>query len=255
MFCIADFLAIHYQKLTYRILRTTHILAFLMGFMFILYSDYKSQPVYMVLFLAFFAFAAGAQQLAKRKGWHRKYLDYRTLAEGLRVQFYLAAAGITSDNESKFTHDNFLQTQDPELGWIRNVMRVAGTRCDADRLVTPEGLEFTMKEWVGNEESGQLGYYQRKAQQWLKKNRNTERLSQLSLVVSVLVICVILVAGNDARRRRGRPAVRIHGCRAARLRCAPGLCAEHGRERVDQAVRFHEPRFLQCEASPGKCRG
>jgi hypothetical protein len=53
-----------------------------------------------------------------------------------------------------------------------------------------------MKEWVGDEESGQLGYYQRKAQQWLKKNRNTERLSLLSLVVSVLVICVILVAGS-----------------------------------------------------------
>ncbi len=195
VFCIADFLAIYYQKLTYRILKTTHLLAFLMGFMFILYSDYKSQPVYMVLFLVFFALAAGAQIFAKRRGWHRKYLDYRTLAEGLRVQFYLSAAGITTDNESKFMHDNFLQTQDPELGWIRNVMRVAGTRCDADRLVTQEGLEFTMKEWVGDDESGQLGYYQRKAQQWLKKNRNTERLSQLSLVVSVLVICVILFAG------------------------------------------------------------
>ena len=96
VFCIADFLAIYYQKLTYRILKTTHILAFLMGFMFILYSDYKSQPVYMVLFLAFFALAAGAQIFAKRRGWHRKYLDYRTLAEGLRVQFYLYAAGITT---------------------------------------------------------------------------------------------------------------------------------------------------------------
>jgi hypothetical protein len=193
-FCISDWLAIHYQKLTLRVLKTTHLLAFLMGFMFILFSDLRSQQIYMVAFLVFFILAALAQTLAKKKGWHRKYLDYRTLAEGLRVQFYMSAAGITSDNESKFTHDNFLQTQDPELGWIRNVMRVAGTRCDADQTVLPDGLEFTIREWIGDSESGQLGYYNKKVAQWIKKNRNTERLSMLSLVTSVAVILLILFA-------------------------------------------------------------
>ena len=149
----------------------------------------------MVAFLLFFVSSAGVQMLAKRKGWHRKYLDYRTLAEGLRVQFYLSAAGITSDNESKFTHDNFLQTQDPELGWIRNVMRVAGTRCDADREVSGKGLEFTLREWIGDNESGQLGYYRRKAAQWITRNRSTERLSSLSLATSVGVILLILFGG------------------------------------------------------------
>ncbi len=196
VFCIADWLAIHYQKLTLRILRTTHVLAFLMGFMFILFSDLRTQEIYMIAFLVFFALAAGAQTYAKRNGWHRKYLDYRTLAEGLRVQYYLAAAGIISDNESKFTHDNFLQTQDPELGWIRNVMRVAGTRSDADREATHEGLEYTIDEWIGGDESGQIGYYRRKDAQWIKRNRNTERLSTISLITSVLVILVIVFGGE-----------------------------------------------------------
>jgi hypothetical protein len=39
LFCIADWLAIHYQKKTLRTLRAGHILAFLMGLMFILFSD------------------------------------------------------------------------------------------------------------------------------------------------------------------------------------------------------------------------
>jgi hypothetical protein len=195
VFCISDWLAIHYQKLTMRILRVTHFLAFLMGFMFILFSDLRTQQIYMAAFLAFFALSAGAQMLAKRRGWHRKYLDYRTLAEGLRVQFYLSAAGITNDNESKFTHDNFLQTQDPELGWIRNVMRVAGTRCDADRAVSDKGLRFVIREWVGDDESGQIGYYNRKAAQWIKRNRNTERLSLLALLTSIVVILLILFGG------------------------------------------------------------
>jgi len=196
VFCISDFLAIHYQKLTLRILRVTHLLAFLMGFMFILFSDLRSQEIYMVAFLLFFAISAAVHQHAKHKGWHRKYLDYRTLAEGLRVQFYLCAAGVTNDNESKFTHDNFLQTQDPELGWIRNVMRVAGTRCDADRVVSPEGLEFTIREWIGDDESGQIGYYRRKADQWFKRNRSTERLSLLSLITSIAVVALILFGGG-----------------------------------------------------------
>jgi hypothetical protein len=166
-----------------------------MGFMFILFSDLRNEEIYMIAFLLFFGLSAGAQMFAKRKGWHRKYLDYRTLAEGLRVQFYLSAAGITGDDESKFTHDNFLQTQDPELGWIRNVMRVAGTRCDSDRHVSQEGLEFTLKEWIGDNESGQLGYYRRKAAQWVIRNRNTERLSTLSLATSVAVILLILFGG------------------------------------------------------------
>ena len=46
------------------------------------------------------------------------------------MQFYWAAAGVTSGTVRKFAHDNFLQMQDPELGWIRNVMRVAGIGCD-----------------------------------------------------------------------------------------------------------------------------
>jgi hypothetical protein len=196
VFCMADWLAMYHQKLALRILRATHLLAFLMGFMFILFSDLRTQEIYMVGFLLFFALSAGAQMLAKRKGWHRKYLDYRTLAEGLRVQFYLSAAGITGDSESKFTHDNFLQTQDPELGWIRNVMRVAGTRCDADRLVSHQGLEFVLREWIGDNDSGQLGYYRRKAAQWIKRNRNTELLSSLSLITSVGVILLIIFGGT-----------------------------------------------------------
>ncbi len=195
VFRISDWLAIHYQKLTLRVLRVTHLLAFMMGFMFILFSDLRTQNIYMFAFLLFFLLAAGAQMLAKRKGWQRKYLDYRTLAEGLRVQFYLSAAGITNDNESKYTHDNFLQTQDPELGWIRNVMRVAGTRCDANQQSSHDGLEFTLREWIGDSESGQLGYYRRKAADWIKRNRNTERLSTLSLVTSVVVILLILLSG------------------------------------------------------------
>ena len=149
LFCFADSLAIRFQTYTLRTLRINHVLAFLMGVMFILFADFATQSYYMFAFLVFFSVAAAIQWVAKRRGWHRKYLDYRALAEGLRVQFYWAVAGVTNENASKFAHDNFLQTQDPELGWIRNVMRVAGTRCDISPSLSPAGLDFVLEEWIG----------------------------------------------------------------------------------------------------------
>ncbi len=196
LFCIADWLAIHFQKRTLLGLRTTHVLAFFMGLMFLLYSELKSLQYFMFAFLFFFVVAAGVQYVATRQGWHRKYLDYRALAEGLRVQFYWAAAGVHNDNVSKFTHDNFLQTQDPELGWIRNVMRVAGTRCDAAPLQHPDGLRFTLREWIGGPDSGQLGYYRKKTIECVRKSRVTERLATLSMFASIVVIASMVVAGT-----------------------------------------------------------
>ena len=196
LFCIADWLAIHFQKRTLLTLRTTHVLAFFMGLMFLLYSELKSLQYFMFAFLFFFVVAATVQFIATRQGWHRKYLDYRALAEGLRVQFYWAASGVQNDNVSKYAHDNFLQTQDPELGWIRNVMRVAGTRCDAVPLQYPEGLRFTLREWIGGPDSGQFGYYRKKAAECVGKSRLTERMATLSMIASIVVISILVVAGS-----------------------------------------------------------
>jgi multisubunit Na+/H+ antiporter MnhB subunit len=197
LFCISDWLAIFYQKRVLFALRATHALAFLMGLMFILYTDWATANTYMFAFLGFFVLAYAVQRLATRSAWNRKYLDYRALAEGLRVQFYWAAAGVTSENESKFTHDNFLQTQDPELGWIRNIMRVAGTRCDARPETSSKGLAFVLREWIGDAESGQLGYYRRKADERLQKSRNTDILARVGLLVSVLVVITIILFGSS----------------------------------------------------------
>jgi hypothetical protein len=197
LFCIADWLAIHYQKKVILTLRATHVLAFLMGLMFILYTDIAGWQIYMFAFLLFFIVSAAVHFRADRQAWHRKYLDYRTLAEGLRVQFYWAVAGVGNENESKYTHDNYLQSQDPELGWIRNIMRVAGTHCDAEKTVDESGLKFVLREWIGEiEEGGQLGYFAVKSIDKVNRNRLTERLGQLSLLMSIGVVLIFVTIGS-----------------------------------------------------------
>jgi hypothetical protein len=195
-FCIADWLAIHYQRRTVLALRVSHVLAFFMGSMFILYSDLDTLDYFLYGLLGFVLLALAVLVAANRGAWHRKYLDYRALAEGLRVQFFWAAAGVTSGNVTKFAHDNFLQKQDVELGWIRNVMRVTGLRCDVEPSDDPEGVAFARREWIGDDGSGQLGYYRRKSVERLGRHRLTSKLEITSMAVGAITIALLLLFGS-----------------------------------------------------------
>ena len=195
-FRTADYMAIHYQKKTLRTLRITHVLAFAMGALFVLYSDLMTWQVLLYLFLGCFVVATFVQRLSGARAWYRKYLDYRTLAEGLRVQFYWAMAGITQRDLEHHSHDNFLQLQDPEVGWIRNTMRVAGTTNDALPHQDAAALDLVVREWVGDRNDGQLGYYRNKAEDRVKRHRVTEALGKLSLFTSASVVVLFLVAGD-----------------------------------------------------------
>jgi hypothetical protein len=191
----ADYLAIHYQKKSLYTLRITHAFAFSMGALFILYSELATEQPLLYLFLMCFGAATLVQGLAARRGWFRKYLDYRTLAEGLRVQFYWALAGISQNDLEHYSHDDFLQLQDPEVGWIRNTMRIAGTVTDAIPQDDSAALGVAIDEWVGDGHTGQLGYYAHKALDRTRRRRVTDLLGRVSLVTSAVVVIVLLVAG------------------------------------------------------------
>ncbi|MEQ8956241.1 MAG: hypothetical protein RL120_19085, partial [Gammaproteobacteria bacterium] len=202
LFGIADWLAVYYKKLTIRTLLATHVAAFLMGLMFLLYSDFETRPLFMALFLLFFGCAAMTHWFARRQAWHRKYLEYRTLAEGLRVQFYWAAAGIRNEAKWRFAHDSYLQTQDPEFGWIRHVMRVAGTRYDAQPTRTDFGLDYAIREWVGGGAQGQLGYYKKVATDRMRKDVITKLFDRTSLLVSGAAVVVFLSIGSSLSEKQ-----------------------------------------------------
>jgi hypothetical protein len=195
VFCAADWLAVYFQKRVHLALRATHVCVLLMGVAYVSYTDMSADRWLLFVLLGLMVLASGVNLLARRSDWHRKYLDYRTLAEGLRVQFYWAAAGVTSGSVSKFAHDNFLQMQDPDLGWIRNVMRVAGTECDIRPKQDPEGVRFAIREWLGDAASGQLGYFSRKGGERLRKRHDTQRLGRFGLWGSAATLFVLLFVG------------------------------------------------------------
>jgi len=199
-FCAADYLAIVYQKRLVRALKWSHSFVYLMGSMFLLYSDVATRRLYMALFAIFLVGALGANRVAAKGKWHSKYLEYRALAEGLRVQFYWAAAGVTSGSVTKYAHDNFLQKQDIELGWIRNVMRVAGIGCDVVPFRNRESLKYVLDEWIGDETRGQLRYYKTKATQYIATSRRLAFLGRsIGFCVAIFVVIAVFTPSDGLR--------------------------------------------------------
>ncbi len=195
LFRVADWLATTYQHRVSRVLKATYLLAALMGFAFILYSDIHAQDEMLYLFLMFFLAGLGIASVAKRREWHRKYIDYRALAEGLRVQSYWRRAGIIDNNAPSFAHDNFLQKQDVELGWIRNIMRAAGI----DGLLQPiqsssEQLNNVIEEWIGNpNHSGQLNYYSTTSEKRTRLHKRSEMLGNACLWLGITISVVLVI--------------------------------------------------------------
>ncbi|MCJ0824916.1 hypothetical protein MQC88_02900 [Luteimonas sp. 50] len=179
---LVDAMAVRYQRRTTAAMRAIHGLAVLMGLAFLLYSDLGAPDWMLWVFLAFFVVGLAIALLARHRDWHRKYIDYRALAEGLRVQAFWRRAGLSMTGDPEFAHDNFMQKQDVELGWIRNVMRQVGL-LPLPRIDDPQrALDDVIEDWVGRPgQSGQLAYYERKAALRARHHLRTQALGAACL--------------------------------------------------------------------------
>jgi hypothetical protein len=79
---------------------------------------------------------------------HNRFLDYRALAEGLRVRLFWRM-----NHVADAVSDHYLRKQRSELDWIRQSFRatsVRRTHAESDRhsLSDPEPLEITLVHWV-----------------------------------------------------------------------------------------------------------
>jgi hypothetical protein len=130
---------------------------------------------------------------AHRRSWHRKYLDYRALAEALRVDFYWEVAGVRKEFDGEFAHESFLQKQDVELQWIRNAMRAVSLQLAIHPCGNfAEGFPFVYADWVGDDHpvngSGQMFYYRQR----LHKLSHTVHVSEQ--IDHALLFCGLILA-------------------------------------------------------------
>ena len=187
-FATADLLARHYQRLTKVVLRLTLVFAALLALVFELYAEVLPWRGLPAGYLAIFASLTGILLWQRRRDVQSRYLDYRALAEGLRVQFYWRVSGLP-DNAS----GSYLRKQLDELRWIREALRGAASLAHPGQSQPELALEY----WIG----GQAAYYADRAHSQRRRLHAFERRSQ-ALMIGGLAAAAALVAfwsGEAAR--------------------------------------------------------
>ncbi len=177
-----DRLAVHFQKRALRSLKAVYVMAALTGISFIAYADFPDHQGMIWAYLCALLVGFVLYAVERRGAWYRRYIDYRGLAQGLRVQAYWAIAGVHLENPTEFAHDRFMRREELSLGWIRNAMRYAGRRADAHpEAPAQQTRERVIEEWIQD----QRDYYRRRLHEHLRHDRTISRLGVGGFLVAL----------------------------------------------------------------------
>jgi hypothetical protein len=183
-YAAADSLAIHFQRRTITILRVLFLLVFIGVCFFQAYSDIKALVWFLISYMSILGVAYICYALAKWKAFHGKYLDYRALAEGMRVQFFWVLAGL-----KKPVADYYLRKQRSELDWIRRAIHVWTLSMEFQEAPnktvasSPERLQLVLNEWV----TAQRRFFANAAKRDQRKLKWQKRFVRLFFLISVLL--------------------------------------------------------------------
>jgi hypothetical protein len=201
LFVQADFLGSSFRQDFLRAIKVRYSLWAAMATLLIAFKHQSEGLVGLGLICAVLAiFLAGRVHAttAQRRSWHRKYLDYRALAEALRVDYYWEITGVRHRFAGAFAHESFLQKQDTDLEWIRAAMRSVNVRLATHpQLPSPAGMAEVTTSWIGDDtpagKGGQLHYYGLRSQQLSHRLHASERIDRVLLVVGLLLALTFLL--------------------------------------------------------------
>ena len=135
------------------------------------------------IILAMLAFFLYLLHFTRDNPKEQQYLDWRSLAEALRVQVFWLASGIRSS-----VADHYLSGDRDELDWIRQAAR------NTTVGVSPMS-DQKMVEWAGNAWlESQRGYFQKKSPENGNKVKQFSRLTSVSFFLALVITVSTLAA-------------------------------------------------------------
>lgn len=196
-FNIADALAIHYQTIFNRALKALFVIVIIALAFLEVYAHKKIDMPFLLLgYPVILGVGWTVFWLAKRSDIQNKYLDYRALAEGLRVQLFWVLSGRCDE-----VVDFYLPKQRSELDWIkyavRSINRPFTKEEFADRDSIGHGLTATtadgfrslvLPRWVND----QAKYFTEIKVPALRKQLRSNHLYSRIFIVAGVVISVLL---------------------------------------------------------------
>ncbi len=151
-----------------------------------------AMPWFLLCFLALSAYIAlRLHRQAEQGEYQQRHLDYRALAEALRVQFFWSVWGI----RDAVAH-RYLQRHRSDLEWIRSALLASAVLMSAKetdtppRLPWPERVRFLVTHWIGD----QRAYYASKANRERHTFHREREWSERLLKASVILLAVLAAA-------------------------------------------------------------
>lgn len=127
--------------------------------------------------------------LGRKKGYHKNYIEYRALAEALRIQFYLSMCLNEKDIVTN-VGELYSWAQKIDCVWIDKAVRAIAVISDVGEI-KPTTTDI-MEAWIGkSEKTGQLGYHVRKQDTNKKNAKKYEMLSKAFRCAAVVMYFVI----------------------------------------------------------------
>jgi hypothetical protein len=163
----------------------TMLLLWIVAGMVSLYGWYSSVGEYnlpaLVGYLILFLGAWGVLLFVKWRGYESHQLDYRALAEGLRVQVFWHLGGLTHS-----VADHYLRKQRGELSWIRGAIRAINVY---DWVKNTESLDVVYRHWLNN----QRDWLSNRAQQNQDKAKKYDKWIKYLFTSGIVFIFSLLV--------------------------------------------------------------
>ncbi len=176
-FSKADSLSLKFQSTYTRVLMRLAIIGTVITFGFLIYE--KLEVHWFILICGIMLiFAAVELYLAKKSDCQNHYIEYRTLAEGLRVQVFLRYAGSSLQASELFTW-----SQQIEKAWIMKAIRAVSIG------PLPSGKNDVVEAWITNQK-----IYHKNASSNVKKDyERHERRLHLAIIGSIFLYLVAMI--------------------------------------------------------------
>jgi hypothetical protein len=181
----ADMLALHYQKRSDRLFGMFGVFAFAMGCLYLIYDKLGENQGFLLAYLVILPSSLVLYRLLYTKDWFVKHLRYRTLAETLRVKFYLCLAGVgRSVDPAELLALSGIEHFDG-FGWIGYVLKnVDPIGLGPAPSLDPRRGDYVRQAWVDD----QYRYFSRKVRQLEQMSRRVSRGQMAVVVTTVLVL-------------------------------------------------------------------
>lgn len=189
VFGYADALAIQNQKPVHRTIMILPISAVLAFFFFGAFDELWSKSFVLLLFPVILGFGYVYFLKINKKNHETKYLDYRVLAEGLRVQFFWKY--ISSPENA---HESYQRKYKGEVGWIAQAIRNESLSVNIEQLLPNAGdkcsvLETVRIHWVEDQKT----YFEKKVKKNKLESARQERTTKRFFIAAFLFVLVLFV--------------------------------------------------------------